>query len=357
MSVTASAATSATEPGGLSHKQILHHLVRVDAGACSWPPSTRRWSRPRSAPSATICTGSRPRPGVTTAFLITSTISTLLMGKLSDIYGRKPLFMISITIFVIGSALCGLAHSMYELAAFRAIQGLGAGGLFSMALAIIGDIVPPRQRARYQGYFIGRVRHGVSCSRPIVGGFLAGQQSLLGISRLALDLLHQRPDRHPGPHRGRGGAQARPRAPRPPHRLGWPRRRWSSAPRPAVDRCRAGPDLGLGQFGRIPVLLPRRDRVGSRSSGSRAGWATTRCFRCGCSRAACSPSGRRRPSSSAWACSAALVSIPLYLQIVKGASPTRGRVAVAAAGGGHHARPRYWPARSPRAPVTTRSSR
>ena len=75
----------------------------------------------------------------TTAFLITSTITTPLYGKLSDQYGRKPFFMAAITIFVGGSMLCGLAQSMYQLAAFRAIQGLGAGGLFTLALAIIGD--------------------------------------------------------------------------------------------------------------------------------------------------------------------------------------------------------------------------
>src|SRR5215468_4972372 len=81
----------------------------------------------------------------TTAFLITSTIATPLYGKLSDMYGRRPFFITAITLFVIGSALCGLSQSMYELAAFRAFQGLGAGGLFSLAFTIIGDIVPPRQ--------------------------------------------------------------------------------------------------------------------------------------------------------------------------------------------------------------------
>ena len=91
---------------------------------------------------------------VVTAYLITSTIVTPLYGKLSDIYGRKPFFIAAISIFVVGSALCTLSQSMLELAAFRAFQGLGAGGLFSLALAIIGDIVPPRERAKYQGYFL-----------------------------------------------------------------------------------------------------------------------------------------------------------------------------------------------------------
>ena len=107
----------------------------------------------------------------TTAFLITSTISTPLYGKLSDLYGRKPCFLTAIIIFLFGSALCGLSQSMYELAAFRAVQGLGAGGLFSMALAIIGDIVPPRERSKYQGYFLA-VFGTSSVLGPVIGGLL-----------------------------------------------------------------------------------------------------------------------------------------------------------------------------------------
>jgi EmrB/QacA subfamily drug resistance transporter len=117
---------------------------------------------------------------VTTAYLITATISTPLYGKLSDLYGRRPFFLLAISIFVVGSALCGLSQSMWELAAFRALQGLGAGGLFSLALTIIGDIVPPRERAKYQGYFLA-VFGTSSVLGPVVGGFLAGQDTLLGI--------------------------------------------------------------------------------------------------------------------------------------------------------------------------------
>jgi EmrB/QacA subfamily drug resistance transporter len=117
----------------------------------------------------------------TTAYLITATISTPLYGKLSDLYGRRPWFITAITVFLVGSALCGLAQSMWELAAFRALQGLGAGGLFSLALTIIGDIVPPRERAKYQGYFLA-VFGTSSVLGPLVGGFLAGQDSILGIT-------------------------------------------------------------------------------------------------------------------------------------------------------------------------------
>src|SRR4051794_29122306 len=117
----------------------------------------------------------------TTAFLITSTISTPLYGKLSDLYGRRPFYLFAIGVFVLGSMLCGLSSSMYELAAFRAIQGIGAGGLMSLALAIIGDIVPPRERSRYQGFFMA-VFGTSSVLGPVIGGFFAGQDELLGIT-------------------------------------------------------------------------------------------------------------------------------------------------------------------------------
>jgi EmrB/QacA subfamily drug resistance transporter len=118
---------------------------------------------------------------VTTAFLITSTICAPLFGKLSDIYGRKRLFMLAIVIFVAGSALCGLATSMYELAAFRAFQGIGAGGIMPLALAVIGDIIPPRERARYQGYMMA-VFASASVLGPVLGGLLAGTNSFLGVA-------------------------------------------------------------------------------------------------------------------------------------------------------------------------------
>ncbi|MEW1658524.1 MFS transporter [Streptomyces sp. NPDC093707] len=117
----------------------------------------------------------------TTAYLITSTIATPLYGKLSDLHGRKPYYLAAISIFVAGSVLCTFSTSMTELAAFRAVQGLGAGGLMSLALAIIGDIVPPRERARYQGYMLGTFATS-SVAGPLIGGALAGQAHLLGIT-------------------------------------------------------------------------------------------------------------------------------------------------------------------------------
>ncbi len=109
----------------------------------------------------------------TTAYLITSTIVTPIYGKLSDIYGRKPFYLTAIGIFVAGSLASSFSSTMYELAAFRAVQGLGAGGLMSLAMTILGDIVPPRERAKYQGYILAVF--GLSTVLgPVLGGFFAG---------------------------------------------------------------------------------------------------------------------------------------------------------------------------------------
>lgn len=118
---------------------------------------------------------------VTTGYLILSTISTPLYGKLSDIFGRRPLYIIAIAIFLVGSLLAGLATNMYELAVYRAIQGLGAGGLMSLALTVMGDILAPRERAKYQGYFLATF--GISSViGPLLGGLLSGADQILGIT-------------------------------------------------------------------------------------------------------------------------------------------------------------------------------
>jgi drug resistance transporter, EmrB/QacA subfamily len=116
----------------------------------------------------------------TTAFLIVSTVTTPIYGKLSDLFGRRPLFIIAIVLFLAGSLLCGFANSMYELAIYRAVQGLGAGGLMSLPLTIMGDILAPRERAKYQGYFLA-VFGISSVLGPLIGGLFAGQAEILFI--------------------------------------------------------------------------------------------------------------------------------------------------------------------------------
>ncbi|MBE4718375.1 MDR family MFS transporter [Pseudarthrobacter sp. AB1] len=115
----------------------------------------------------------------TTAYLITSTVSTPLYGKLSDIFGRRPLYLIAIVIFLAGSLYAGSVHSMTELAIARGVQGLGAGGLLALALTIIGDIVSLKDRAKYQGYFMS-VFGISSVLGPVVGGAFAGSANILG---------------------------------------------------------------------------------------------------------------------------------------------------------------------------------
>ncbi|HYZ78014.1 MAG TPA: MDR family MFS transporter [Gaiellaceae bacterium] len=113
---------------------------------------------------------------VFTAYLLASTVTVPLYGKLGDVYGRRPLFFIAIGLFLAGSALCGAAWGMPELIVFRAIQGFGAGGLFPLSLAVVGSIVPPRDRGRYQG-LIGGVFAAASIAGPAVGGFIVDNMS------------------------------------------------------------------------------------------------------------------------------------------------------------------------------------
>ena len=174
------AAAAPDSAGGFTHKQIMTILVGLLLGMFLA-------ALDQTVVSTAIRTIADDLQGydlqawATTAFLITSTITTPFYGKLSDMYGRRPFYLFAIAVFVVGSAACAFAQSMYMLAAFRAVQGIGAGGLMSLALAIIADIVPPRERSKYQGYFMA-VFGTSSVLGPVIGGFLSGQSSIIGLA-------------------------------------------------------------------------------------------------------------------------------------------------------------------------------
>ena len=111
---------------------------------------------------------------VGTAYIVTSAIGTPLLGKLSDLYGRRRIFQITMVVFLIGSLLCGSAQSMGQLIAFRAVQGIGGGGIQALAFAIIGDVIPPRERGRYVGYFT-LAFVGSALLGPLLGGVIIEQ--------------------------------------------------------------------------------------------------------------------------------------------------------------------------------------
>lgn len=175
----AAAAASAIS-GEMTHKQIMLVLVGLMSGMFLS-------ALDQSVVGAAMRTiaddlkGLELQAWVTTAYLITSTVTTPIYGKLGDILGRRRLFIVAITIFIFGSLLCGTAADMFQLAAWRAVQGIGAGGLFTLALTVLADIVPPRERARYQGMFLG-VFATSSVLGPIIGGLFAGAHEILWLS-------------------------------------------------------------------------------------------------------------------------------------------------------------------------------
>ena len=113
---------------------------------------------------------------VVTAYLLTSTVAGPLYGKFGDLYGRKIVLQVAIAVFLVGSALCGIAQNMLQLIVFRALEGAGGGGLIVITIAVIGDLIPPRERGRYQGFF-GAVFGVATIVGPLVGGFFVDHLS------------------------------------------------------------------------------------------------------------------------------------------------------------------------------------
>jgi EmrB/QacA subfamily drug resistance transporter len=166
---TLQVATRPDPSGYLSHRQILTVLSGLMAGMflAALDQSILGTALPRITSELG---GLDKLSWVVTAYLLTSTAATPLWGKISDLYGRRIIFQAAITIFVLASMLSGLAQSLEQLIAFRALQGVGGGGLFALALAVIGDVIPPRERGRYQGYF-GVVFGSSSVLGPVLGGW------------------------------------------------------------------------------------------------------------------------------------------------------------------------------------------
>ncbi|MEV4327779.1 MDR family MFS transporter [Microbispora rosea] len=157
------------DTGYLPHRQILVVLSGVAAGMllAALDQSIVGTALPRIVSELG---GLDKLSWVVTAYLLTSTAATPLWGKISDLYGRRMIFQAAIGIFLIGSVLAGLSQNIGQLIGFRAIQGLGGGGLMALAFSIIGDVIPPRERGRYQGYF-GAVWGTSSVAGPLLGGF------------------------------------------------------------------------------------------------------------------------------------------------------------------------------------------
>ncbi|MQA86506.1 MAG: MFS transporter [Streptosporangiales bacterium] len=163
------------QPGQLSHRQILVVIVGLMLGMLV--SALSQTSVSTALPTIVGELGGQDKLSwVVSVNLLTATAFMPLWGKLSDLYGRKALFQAAIVVFLIGSAASGLSQTIVQLIGFRAVQGLGMGGLIALSQTIIGDVVTPRQRGRYQGY-MGATFGVATVAGPLIGGFLVDQLS------------------------------------------------------------------------------------------------------------------------------------------------------------------------------------
>ena len=254
---------------------------------------------------------------VVTAYLLASTASTPLYGKMADLYGRRPVLLFAIGTFLVGSLLAGLSQNMTQLIIFRGVQGLGAGGLMTLAFTIISDVVSPRERGRYQGLFGAVVRvcrrwparwsAATSPSTTGAGSSTSTCRSASSRSCVCDQVLRTGPVP----------------APRAQDRLARAPACWC-----AGGELRCCSPLSLGRH-RVRLGLGRRSSgcssaarcSAARSCSSRRGRPSRSC-RCGCSGAGPSRSANAASFVLGFAMFGSIIFIPLYLQIVKGASPT-----------------------------------
>ena len=251
---------------------------------------------------------------VVTAYILASTITTPFYGKLGDMYGRKKFFVAAIIIFLAGSALSGLSQSMAELIAFRAIQGLGAGGLMVGAMATLGDIVAPRERGRYMSYMMV-VMMLATIGGPLLGGFITTNFSWRWIFYINIPvggaaLVYLLATLHVPAKRVKPQGRL-------PGRV--PARRGRDRAHPAGHLGRNAVRLGLGADHRPRPARPWRPAW--RSASPRCG-PPSRCCRCTSSATGTSRSSMAMTFLTGLAMFGAMTFLPLYQQTVQGESPT-----------------------------------